>query len=63
MSNRNFTKSVRPKCWCTPTIPALWKLKQKDYEFEARLGYITKSHLKKKREEDKERNSTKSKSD
>jgi hypothetical protein len=31
-----------------PIIPRLWRLKQEDLEFEAVLGYTTKSHLKNK---------------
>jgi hypothetical protein len=26
--------------WCTPIIPAFWRLRQADREFEASLGYI-----------------------
>jgi hypothetical protein len=26
--------------WCTPIIPALERLRQKDHEFKASLGYI-----------------------
>jgi hypothetical protein len=26
--------------WSMPTIQATWETKQKDYKFEARLGYI-----------------------
>jgi hypothetical protein len=34
--------------WFTPVIPALGRLRQEDHEFEANLGSIARSHLKKK---------------
>jgi hypothetical protein len=40
LSNKN---EVRCEAWwCIPVIPALRKLRQKDCEFKARLGYIEK---------------------
>lgn len=35
--------------------PALWSQKQKDSEFEARLGYIIRRYLIKKKKEEKGR--------
>lgn len=26
--------------WLTPVVPAVWRLKQVDHEFEARIDYI-----------------------
>jgi hypothetical protein len=36
-------------CRCTSAIPALRKLRQKNYEFKANLGYIVRPYLKKKK--------------
>jgi hypothetical protein len=33
--------------WHTPVILALGRLRQEDEEFEASMGYIVRSHLKK----------------
>jgi hypothetical protein len=36
--------------WYIPVIPALRRLRQEDYEYEASLNYIAKFCLKKKKE-------------
>lgn len=33
--------------WCIPVISALWRQRQKDYQFEASLGYIVNPVLNK----------------
>jgi hypothetical protein len=35
--------------WLTPVIPALGKLRQEDYKFEASLGYISRLFQKTKK--------------
>lgn len=40
---------------CTPITPALGRLRQEDYEFEARLGYKASPFLKKKKKIQKEK--------
>jgi hypothetical protein len=35
--------------WCIPVIPTLTRLKQKDREFKASLGYMVRLCLKKKK--------------
>jgi hypothetical protein len=34
--------------WYTPVTAVLWRLRQKDFEFQASLGYIAKEKKKKK---------------
>jgi hypothetical protein len=29
--------------WCIPIIPALWRLRQENREFKAKLGYIART--------------------
>jgi hypothetical protein len=42
MANSTFMNLA---LWCTPKIPALWRLKQEDGEFEASLGYTGRCFL------------------
>jgi hypothetical protein len=41
--------------WSSPVIPALRMLRQADCEFEASLGKIARTHLKKKKKKEKEK--------
>jgi hypothetical protein len=46
----SFSKRKRSQvCWYMPIIPALGKLKQEDCKVKARLGYIVRPSLKKKK--------------
>jgi hypothetical protein len=47
-SSSNFLKKYSSQTfWYIAVIPALRRLKQEDLKFEAILGYIVRSHLKK----------------
>jgi hypothetical protein len=41
--------------WSTTVIPALRRLRQKDLEFQASFGYITKSCLKRRKKKERKK--------